>query len=754
MLVYRQNAMTETLLLATALLSLTLNDQRQLLLLWLFTLLFFLYCHFDNRHLLQASQRGLETGPQSLIVQPDQFRRSEDGVISGQGRTVQGEKQLFFYQAKSQAEMDRFAAVKETVAFVGSGESTPVMGATNDYQFDFRQYWRSQKVTQQVRFERLDIQQAKAANPLSAVMNRLHALHARAARMADGLPNPLRDYALSLLLAAKGSQLYDNNPMIAELGLIHLFALSGLHVSFLSNYFRKVCRRLRIDREVADGLLAVLLPLFYLFTGSPSVLFRATVAGELRIFSQNFNRPLAPIQIWSYSLILSLLLAPQILLTLGGQLSFALTLAVTLSSKLSVVKRAFFLSLVTFPLIVSSQYVWNLWQTVANLIAIPVFTTLVLPATLLGYSLSFLPVLPMLCNGLIQLFDSAVALFGRLPGQLVVGALTWPILVLLFLLPFSALSLDKRGKRALLLAWVVLLTANWLMVRFPSHGEWTTFDIGQGDAAVLIEPRHQTVTMIDTGGKVQFGPRPHFETGGPKDERTQVKAFKRAKQEEGLARSVILPYLHARGIRHINTLALSHQDQDHIGDSRVILENFTVDRLVIPAGMAELPAFQKKIQPYLKQTKVVEATDQTTVPNCPLIIRYPFFRGEAGNDDSLAWTGRFGGQNIYTAGDLDRDGEEKILAKYPDFAPDIVKFGHHGSKTATSPTVFAQWQPKVGLVSAGRNSRYGHPHQEVLDVANKEGMIVYSTQTQGMLRYSYQGKHGHFEVSRHEPSES
>ncbi|MBS9337764.1 ComEC/Rec2 family competence protein [Fructobacillus parabroussonetiae] len=184
----------------------------------------------------------------------------------------------------------------------------------------------------------------------------------------------------------------------------------------------------------------------------------------------------------------------------------------------------------------------------------------------------------------------------------------------------------------------------------------------------------------------------------------------------------------------------------------MILENFRVDLLVIPAGMRSLPSFQKKIQPYLQRTRVVEATNQTTIPNCPLNIRYPFEAGLAGNDDSLAWTGKIGGQSIYTAGDLDRNGEQKIWSKYPDFSPTIVKFGHHGSKTATDPTVFAHWQPKVGLVSAGRNSRYGHPHQEVLDVAEKEKMIVYSTQEQGMLRYSYRGNHGHFEVSIHDPA--
>lgn len=449
----------------------------------------------------------------------------------------------------------------------------------------------------------------------------------------------------------------------------------------------------------------------------------------------------------------TLLFYPQVLLTLGGQLSFLLTLAVITTKNMNYWIRGLFLSFVSFPIILSQQYGWNVWQTLANLLVVPLFSTVVLPATLIGYFFSWLPFIQSFTNGLILVFDRLIFLVGQLPGYVVIGAFSWPVLLILLLIPWFLFRVSQKVRMILVSAWLFCFSVNYALIHWPSKGEWTTFDIGQGDAAVLIEPGHRSVTVIDTGGKVVFGPLPMYDIGKQNGKQKNLEQ-KRLKEQEGQARAVIIPYLHARGIAKIDTIALSHQDQDHIGDARLLLEKFKVKQVVMPAGMADLPAYKKKIKPYLNKAKVVEATDETTINNCPLIIRYPFSAGSAGNDDSLAWTGRIGGQEIYTAGDLDRSGEQKILSKYPDLAPTIVKFGHHGSKTATDPAVYSRWHPRIGLVSAGRDSRYGHPHKEVLDVARNEGMIVYSTQEQGMLRYVYQKNHGYFEVTRHDITKS
>lgn len=314
-------------------------------------------------------------------------------------------------------------------------------------------------------------------------------------------------------------------------------------------------------------------------------------------------------------------------------------------------QKGLFLSLLSFPLIVAQQYTWNLWQSAANLLAVPVFATIILPVVLFGYFIQLAP-LPEVANLVVKIFDRAVAWVGSWPGQVVIGDLTWPIFLVLFVLPWFTLRASRRVQQRLVMAWLVALCLGFVRVHWLQPGEYTTFDIGQGDAALLLEPGNRSAMLIDTGGKVSFQRRGFLR---PKAEQTNGDL----QANEGQARSVIVPYLHARGLSRLQTLSLSHQDQDHIGDARVILENFRVDRVLVPAGMKGQPSFQKKIQPYLHGARVVEATNISQIKNLPLVVLHPFRPGIGENEDSLALAGRVGPLTLLTAGDLDQAGRKK-----------------------------------------------------------------------------------------------
>lgn len=755
LVVYRPNACTICLALLVFCACLTLRSAKALWRLGFLTLFFLAYLCFDKVGLERQRAQAAGSGSYSLVVQADDYEVESDGLVKGRGRMDSGSIVLFIYRAKSQQQLDPFLRSDGPLRLSGSGERTPVMGATNRFQFDWARLLETRHITHQLFYETAVVSREQPKGIWPRILSLIRTSHARAEDWARRLPNPLGSYTRALLLGAKADDLYQENPKIQELGLIHLFSLSGLHVSFLLGTIGRLGSRLRLFRELTSVVQAILLPVFYLFTGSPPVLVRAVVAGELRLVKENFATPIEDVVLWSWSLLLSLVVTPEILLTLGGQLSFALTLGLIEAKRLSYWQRALFLSAISFPIIVAQQYGWNCWQSFDNLLAVPVFSVVVLPAVLIGSFGSFLPVVLTAANNVVLGFDRLIFWIGSLPGYIVLGAFFWPVLVGLFALPWYCFQKTWQQKAWLIGCWGCLLLLVTLAVHLPMTGEFVTFDIGQGDAAVLIEPGHRSVTVIDTGGKVTFGRQKQFDLKEKRPAPLSAKgeAAKKLRKKEGLAQSVIVPFLHARGISQIDTLALSHQDQDHIGDARVLLESFRVKQLVMPAGMTDGPAFQKKLRPYLKKTKVIEATRDTQIPNCPFHVLHPFERGEAKNEDSLAWGGVLGGKTFFTAGDLDQAGEQRVMAAQPNFHPEVVKFGHHGSKTATCPVVFAKWQPKIGLVSAGRNSRYGHPHKETLETAKKENMIVYNTQRQGMLKYVYDKNHGHFEVTlKHDPA--
>ncbi|MDF7636998.1 DNA internalization-related competence protein ComEC/Rec2 [Leuconostocaceae bacterium ESL0958] len=701
---------------------------------WLLPLCCCYACYFalHQQALTKDSRLPVQVnGRWTLLVQPADWHLTDDGRLTGRGRLANGQSVNYYYQLDQPQALAAFRKARAPLLLQVQGDYQPIEAPSNFYQFDYRGYARCQGLTHQLVIHQIRQQGlARPKGPWQAVYFRLRTSQAQALAAAATLPQPLSVYAQTVLLGGREPALYRNHPGLQELGLVHLFSMSGFHVAFLLAFCQKLGRWLRIERAWLAGMLLVLLPLFYCFTGMAAVLIRAVIAGEARLIKRHWGLQWSAQSIWGLSLLLTLLLQPMILLTLGGQLSFSLTLALIVTKRYRYWQRTFFLSVITFPLLTAQHYTWNCWQTLANGLAIPLFTYLVLPAVLLGYLGCFLPVLVQLANGLVATFDQTVAWLASWPGQIVLGALPWGCWCLLFLLPWFWVGQGRIRQLWLFTLWCGALGLGYYQVHWPSQGEYTTFDIGQGDAALLREPYNRTVTLIDTGGKVSFG-RPGFAKAVP----------------VGRAEQVILPYLHAKGIAKVDALSLSHQDQDHIGDAGFLLQHVKVDRLLVPAGLPAQPAFAKKVRPYLGRTKVLELTDQVALPGLPLKVLYPFAPGQGENEDSLSFAVQAGQATIFTAGDLDQQGEAAILAKYPTFRPDIIKFGHHGSKTATNPAVMAAWRPHYGLISAGRRNRYGHPHAATLATAAKEGMVVYSTQQQGMLRYVYKdGEKGRFQV--------
>ena len=85
-------------------------------------------------------------------------------------------------------------------------------------------------------------------------------------------------------------------------------------------------------------------------------------------------------------------------------------------------------------------------------------------------------------------------------------------------------------------------------------------------------------------------------------------------------------------------------------------------------------------------------------------------------------------------GDLDRRGERQVLQDYPSLKVNIVKLGHHGSRTSSDPNFIKQLEPELAIISAGRHNRYGHPNQETLNTLKMENISSLSTQNQGMIK--------------------
>lgn len=193
-------------------------------------------------------------------------------------------------------------------------------------------------------------------------------------------------------------------------------------------------------------------------------------------------------------------------------------------------------------------------------------------------------------------------------------------------------------------------------------GEIVMLDVGQGDCTIVKLPYHQGVMLIDVMGSLY--------KNVPKD--------------------IIVPTLKGMGIHSLDKVIITHQDYDHSG------------------GLKEL----RELMP-VKEV-IQEKQESTTLGPLHIPFVIPEYVGSDENDNSILTYLDVYGLRILFMGDAGEAAENYLIEKYPKLKADIVKLGHHGSKTSSSLSFLHSVQPKLALISAGRGNRYGHPSEETM----------------------------------------
>lgn len=236
-------------------------------------------------------------------------------------------------------------------------------------------------------------------------------------------------------------------------------------------------------------------------------------------------------------------------------------------------------------------------------------------------------------------------------------------------------------------------------------------DVGQGDSALITMPDGTTL-LIDGGGNTNDAARRIGET-------------------------VVSEYLWWKGLSQIDFVLATHADADHIDGLNDVLKNFSVRGALIARRPRDDPEFQKFSQT-LTQTgtysETIQAGDTLRFGEVEVNVLWPPAGGDAStNNDSIVLRIQFGEHSILFTGDIEQATERALLASPQQLRTDVVKVPHHGSKTSSTEGFVLATKPNLAIISVGRNSRFGHPHKEVVERWQANGAIVLTTGENGTI---------------------
>lgn len=673
-----------------------------------------------------------------LVLNPNQLKVNGD-LVTGTATLEAGtkhEKVFFYYVLESESEQQAFLQLREVVRISIQGTIEEIEHARNKGNFDAKSYYLSLGVLHALKVERLN----SGMKSVSGFWSFVEHLRSRLLQVVRAQKDSrIKQYTGALLLADRTGFSEEEWEQYKQLGLLHLLAISGLHISLMVACIERLCWRSGITREKTRGLLVLFVVLYGFVIGWNISGTRAIGMVVLAALSKPFIRKRGSIQMdcLLWMAIASILVWPGILLNVAFQLSYGLTAIIIFLSKW---QRAVFpriranlwvpigMSLIVLPLLCQYFFYWNALSILLTALFSMLFEMLLFPlltAYLFAVLISFNPLIELLTT-FGEFILSGVSRTLTFCQQLSFTKFTlgiwdkWEVVLFLTVLIVVGILFEQK-KMTIRKGVVCLIALLALLIEVPYHWgtELVMVDVGQGDSILLLAPGWNQATLIDTGGLSDF---------------KQKEAWRhRKKKDQGI--TTVVPALQAEGLSELSQVMLSHGDEDHVGNLKTIAKHLAIRQLIIGKGMEKISLMQEMKKKYPKiQWRLVLAGDEWKWNETKWKVLWPKGLSHAENEDSILALVTVMKQTILLTGDASEKVEEAVVKDNPNLQFSILKAGHHGSRTSSGEALLKLVQPRLAFISCGKHNHYGHPSPETLARLKANGAIIFRTDQDGQIR--------------------
>ena len=490
-------------------------------------------------------------------------------------------------------------------------------------------------------------------------------------------------------------------------GIMHLFAISGMHISLLSSLLLKLLKKFIKNNDLIMIVIIIFLILYSMLIGFTPSVTRSLYMYILLNINKRFKLNISNLKIIILVIIIMILYNPFYIYDIGFLYSISTSLGLIIYSKsinksnkiISLFKISLIANIFSLPITINNNYQINILTLVINILVVPLVSYIIYPLCLLTL---FIPLIYSILKIGIIILELISKLFYKIKFLIIIMPKMNIAIIITYY--FFLLLIIKYNKRIFKLFLFLVLIFNKYSYLFDNNAYIYFFDVGQGDSSLIVSSKHKEVILIDTGGL--------FANYYPIEN--------------------IINFLKSIGITKINYLILTHGDYDHMGYSSYLINNYKVKNVIFNNGTfndleLELIDILNK-----KNITYYQSLEYLNIANSKLyFLNKEIYNNE--NDNSSVLYLKLSNYKFIFMGDASIDVENKLIKTYSLNNIDVLKVGHHGSKTSSSKDFINYINPKYSIISVGKNNLFGHPNKEVLKVL--EQSQVFRTDIKGSIEF-------------------